>query len=153
MRWDKDIKRIRMIPAPRHATAAGVTASAATYGSGGSTSGRGIVDTLGYDWALLTAEKSSGSAAKASWRFYEQSGAATLIASATAITSALASGITTSRTAHGYWLNLRTPTRKRYLNAILVTSTTCGMTNIACTLFKGDSFPPSFNGFTVTRNL
>lgn len=144
-----DIKVVRMIPGPRHATAAGVSASAPTYGSGGAS--HGVVDTAGYDQALLMVLKSAATAAKVSWKFYHQSGATTLAASANSIASAVACGITASRVGHMYRLNLTG--YKRYLNAKITTCTTCGMTQVLCILTKGEVIPPGNNGFTVTRNL
>ncbi len=146
-----DEKVIRMIPAPRAAAANGVTASAKTYGTGtAETCARGIVDTAGWDVAVIEVRKSSGSAAKASWRIGEQSAAATLYASATNLASAVQCGITTSRAAYRYVIDLRNGSRKRYLNAIVVTSTTCGMTDITCRLQRGETYPPTTTGFVST---
>lgn len=149
-----DEKVIRMIPAPRHATANGATASAKTYGAGTLETHRsGIVDTAGWDVAVIEVRKSAGSAAKASWRIGEQSAAATLFASTTNLASAVACGITTSRAAYRYVIDLRNSARKRFLNAILVTSTTCGMTDITCRLQRGETFPATTTGFISTTTI
>ena len=95
MRHYLDRKVIRMIPAPRHATANGATSSARTYGIGTlETHKFGLVDTAGWDVAIITVRKSSGTACKSSWRIGEQSATGTLYASATVVAVPGASTVT-----------------------------------------------------------
>ena len=140
-----------MIPAPRHAVANGATSSAKEYGTGTLETHRyGIVDTAGWDIAVIEVRRSSLKAGKTSWRIGEQSAAATLCASMTNFASAVQCGITASRVAYRYVIDLRNSARKRFLNAIVITSTTSGNPDITCRLQRGETFPPTTTGFVST---
>lgn len=159
MQYFQDVKTIRMIPMQHGAltTAAGDAVSAASYGSGGSTSGRGIVDTQGADFAIIKLFRAKGNASKIrTWKIGHQSGAAAVFSATcgtSIIASALQCGFTTSNTCHKYVINLRGAAYKRYLNAKVNTCTTSTEVEIQCDLVFLDSFPPSGGCFTVTRYL
>lgn len=157
MQYFQDVKTIRMIPMQHGLlnTAAGESASAGSYGSGGGTSGRGIVDTAGADFAIIRVYRSKGNSAKCHAKIGHQSGAAAKY-SATCGTSTIASAIaclTTSNQCHKYIINLRGAAYKRYLNAKAFACANSAEVQVDCDLVFLDSFPPSFNGFTTTRYL
>lgn len=155
IRHDEDLKVVRLIPAPRMVTAAGVTASAATYGSGGHGT-KGIADTLGWRRARIEIKKSSGSAQKLMWvKLGFQSGAATLYASCTPLSGytsgIIFSGITTSGYARLFDIDLSSYSgRKRYINCQIRTCTTCGTVDVTCNLTNGEQFPPSTTGYAAS---
>lgn len=151
-----DFKVWTMIPMPRHETANGATSSAATYGSGGGTAGRGVVDTLGYDYIEFLFIKNTGTAAKCTLRFAEQSGAATLFASATALTGGTLSAVTASAVVYRFPV-INRASRKRYMNCKLTTSTTCGYSCVLAILRKGRIQPGGTTvgtiGVTTTQEV
>jgi len=157
MRHDRNFKLVRMIPAPRTTVANGQTVSAATYGSGGHGT-MGIVDTLGWDRALIEVSKQAGTAQKLSkLHLGMQSGPATLWASCTPL-SGYTSGIVLSNVtaSAATWLidiNLAGyASRKRYLNCKVTTCTTSGNVDVKCRLTRGEQFPPSATGYTTITN-
>ncbi len=156
MRNDENFKLVRMIPAPRMVTANGVSASAATYGSGGQ-GVKGICDTFGYRRVRIHIAKSAGTAQKLSTlKFGFQSGAASLFASCTTL-SGFTSGILASAITTSAWSKLididltNYAGRKRYLNAKLTTCTTSGTIEVSAYLTNAEQFPPSTTGYTVTQ--
>lgn len=147
-------KVVRAIPAPKTTTANGHTVSAATYGSGGNGL-KGIVDTTGYDYAVIEIRKSSGTAQKLSKvKIGFQSGPTTLFASCTPLSGLTSGNIlsaspTTSGLMIGYGIALNQYSlRKRYMNTQLITSTTCGNVDVSVRLIRGDTFPPSVTGYS-----
>lgn len=149
--FQNDVKVKQMLPGRRTTTANGMTTSAATYGSGGHTS-LGIFDMQDCEDVEVWMLKQTGTAQKASVRLYEQSGAATLIASATALASGMISAITTS----GYiarFIIKNHAARKRYLNAICVTSTTSGNVTVLAFGHRNRQSPPATTGIALTRNV
>lgn len=146
-----DVRVKQMIPGRRTTTAAGVTTSAATYGSGGHTS-LGIFDMQDCEHVEVWMLKQTGTAQKASVRLYEQSAATTLIASATAMTSGMISAITTSSYIARFVIRNH-PQRKRYLNAIVVTSTTSGNVSVVAFGRRNKQSPPSTTGIALTREV
>lgn len=156
------VETVRMIPGPRHATANGVGASAATYGSGLATTGLGIVNIHSppCDYVVFKIFKNVGTAAKTSWKIGYQSGKTALFSATcgtTVITSFLACGITASRTSHAYVLDVnRLPENMKYLNAKLITCTTCGSTQIWAEKWNLETTPAkgtSIAGITTTRTF
>lgn len=158
MQYFQDEKLIRLIPMQHDLlnTANGEQASAGTYGSGGSTSGRGIVDTAGADYAIIEWFRTKGNAASVRVLIGHQS-SPTAKYSATCGTStftcAQATSITASNTCHKYIINLRGGSYKRYLNAKVRACVTSAEVQVNCRLVFLDSFPPSSNGFTTTRYI
>lgn len=161
MRHDRNVKVVRMIPAPRTLTANGATVSAQTYGSGGNGL-KGIVDTLAggveYDRVLVEISKQTGTAQKLSTvKLGMQSGAATLFASCTPLsgyTSGIVlSAITLSAVTYLIDINLAAyGSRKRYLNCKVTTCTTSGNVDVRARLIKGSQFPNATTGYTTITN-
>lgn len=162
MRWDRDYKLVRMIPGVK---VTNTSASARTYGSGGHGT-LGVVDTMpggvAYDRCRISICRNTGTASKVkSCKVFFQSGAATLCASAYNASGAL-SGYTS-----GSWLASSSTSgtmlgtldvnlagyskRKRYINALVATSTTSNAIELRCELYRGAAFPPSTTGLgTIT---
>ena len=154
MRHDRNVKVVRMIPIPQ--LGANATVSAGTYGSGGHGT-KGIVDTRGFNRALIEVRRGGGATKVKSVHIGFQSGATTLMASSTLL-SGYTSGnwFTSSSTSQSVWLldiNLNSITNaKRYLNCKVVTSAASSIAKIdvTCRLTRGEQFPPSTTGYTST---
>ena len=162
MNFFRDSKRKRLIPG------AIVSASAATYGSGGSALAVGVLDTKGYNRVFVeffTRSGTSGASKLSKPRLAFQSGAATLMASAVAASGAI-SGYTsgrmfTSSTLSTLWvafdINLRGVkcgttgiAAKRYLNAACTMSTAGSRpVTVMATLYNGEAFPPAAGATTT----
>lgn len=164
MRHDRNVKVVRMIPAPRTLTANGATVSAQTYGSGGNGL-KGIVDTLAggveYDRVLIEISKQTGTAQKLSAvRLGMQSGANSVFTAACGCTvlSGYTSGIVLSAitlSAVTYLIDINLAaygSRKRYLNCKVTTCTTSGNVDVRARLIKGSQFPNATTGYTTITN-
>lgn len=147
-----DLKVYRMIAGPRHETAAGAGTSARTLGSGGVTTGLGVVDKKDWDWALIVAGRSQiNSTAKFILRFFHQSGAATLTASATSLfIKSITSG---SKSGNFHVIRVKLEGLKRYLNCRVCTVGTCGYPDVWAILLKGKEIPPSFGSAATVANV
>jgi hypothetical protein len=153
MRFDLRPKLVKMIPARKITSG---TVSAKTYGTGGHVNS-GIVDTNGYDIAVVEISqgiKGGGTAQKIKKLCLGfQSGAAsvfTAVCGCTVLSGLTSGAIISAKTAtgvvHRAILNLNAGAqRKRYLNALLITSggatSAGGVFEVRCYLHRPTAFP------------